>query len=213
MKRMNPATIFKASLVAMVTFHFFGIIGISSRFKELFLSTTPFVLVVSTICLFLNFKKATKSLVYLFLICSTIGYFAEVIGVNTGYLFGSYYYGENLGIKLFGVPLTIAVNWAGLCIASASVMTELKVSKPIKIILAGLIPVVIDMLIEPLCSKLDFWHWTDGKVPVFNFLTWLVFSLVFCAIYLVSEIELKNRFAKYYLLVQIGFFGLLNLLL
>jgi len=69
------------------------------------------------------------------------------------------------------------------------------------------------MLIEPLCSNLDFWHWTDGKVPVFNFFTWLVFSLLFCAIFLISEIELKNRFAKYYLLVQIGFFGLLNLLL
>lgn len=197
----------------MVTIHFFGLLGIASSSKELFLCTTPFVLLLSTICLFLNFQRVSKYLVSLLLICAAIGYSAEVIGVQTGYLFGNYYYGETLGLKIFGVPLTIAVNWASLCIASASIMHKVKVFRPLQIIIAALIPVVIDMMIEPLCSKLDFWHWTSGQVPIFNYLTWFVFSLLFCAIYIGSRVELRNRFAKYYLLVQIMFFGLLNLLL
>ena len=213
MKRINPATIFRASLIAMVTFHFFGVLGIWSSLKALFLCTTPFVLLLSTMCLFLNFEKVSKRLLSLFLICAAIGYSAEVIGVQTGYLFGDYYYGENLGPKIVGVPLTIAINWASLCIASASIMSRLHVSRPLRIVLAALIPVAIDMMIEPLCSKLDFWHWTSGQIPVFNYVTWLGFSLIFCAIYMVSQIELKNRFAKYYLLIQVTFFGLLNLLL
>ena len=213
MKKVNSETIFRTCLIATITIHFFGIIGIMSGSKELFLRTTPFVLLFSTICLFLNFERLSKYLVSLFLICAVVGYLAEAFGVQTGYLFGNYYYGETLGLKIFGVPLTIAVNWASLCIASASIMHKVKVFRPLQIIIAALIPVVIDMMIEPLCSKLDFWHWTSGQVPVFNYLTWLAFSLLFCAIYITSKTDLKNHFAKYYLLIQFVFFGLLNLLL
>jgi len=212
MKNGNLEKIFRTCLIAMVTIHFFGVLGISSNSKELFLSTTPFVLLLSTICLFLNFQRISKYLVSLLLICAAIGYSAEVIGVQTGYLFGNYYYGETLGLKVYGVPLTIAVNWASLCIASASIMHRVKLYRPLQIIIATSIPVVIDIMMEPLCSKLDFWHWTSGQVPVLNYLTWFVFSLLFCAIYIVSKVELRNRFAKYYLLIQITFFGLLNLL-
>ncbi|MEL6558552.1 MAG: carotenoid biosynthesis protein [Bacteroidota bacterium] len=213
MLKVSAPAIFRICLIALVTIHFFGVIGIASSYKELFLRTTPLVLLISTFFLFLNFSSLSKRLVILFFLCAAIGYLAEVTGVQTAYLFGSYYYGENLGFKVFGVPLTIAINWATLCIASASVMSQLKMPKMLQIILAAVIPVAIDMLIEPLCSQLDFWHWTSGEVPLFNYITWLAFSLLFCAVYLLSQSRLDNPFAKYYLLVQVIFFGVLNLLL
>ena len=213
MVKVSAPAVFRICLIALVTIHFFGVIGIASSFKDLFLRTTPLVLLISTLFLFLNFSSLSKRLVFLFFLCAAIGYLAEVIGVQTAYLFGSYYYGENLGLKIFGVPLTIAINRATLCIASASIMSQLKISKPLQIIIAAVIPVAIDMLIEPLCSKLDFWHWTSGVVPLFNYVTWLVFSLLFCAVYILSPARLDNPFAKYYLLVQVIFFGVLNLLL
>jgi putative membrane protein len=39
------------------------------------------------------------------------GFFIEVIGVNTGQIFGDYIYGTALGIKLWATPLLIGVNW------------------------------------------------------------------------------------------------------
>ena len=35
-----------------------------------------------------------------------IGFVIEVIGVKTGYVFGSYSYGDSLGFKILEVPVT-----------------------------------------------------------------------------------------------------------
>ncbi|MFI5421371.1 MAG: carotenoid biosynthesis protein, partial [Nitrososphaerales archaeon] len=55
----------------------------------------------------LGFRNA---LIFL-LITSTIGFLAEVLGTNSGFPFGKYYYTDFLGEKAFGVPVVVPLVW------------------------------------------------------------------------------------------------------
>ena len=45
---------------------------------------------------------------------------SEILGVNYGLIFGDYIYLDNLGYKVFGVPVIIGVNWIILTYISGS---------------------------------------------------------------------------------------------
>ena len=44
-------------------------------------------------------------------------------------------------------------------------------------ILAGLLCTLMDFVIEPIAIKYDFWSWEGNEIPLFNYLTWFVFSV------------------------------------
>ena len=75
-----------------ILFHIIGLIGILFINKQFFSSLTSFNLILSFVLLFwTQLKKGFPF--YLFLISSVIiGFIAEVVGVNTGFLFGNYHY-------------------------------------------------------------------------------------------------------------------------
>ncbi|TAH06721.1 MAG: carotenoid biosynthesis protein, partial [Sphingobacteriia bacterium] len=75
-------------------FHVSGLIGILfSPYKEWFIQNTPVNLLVMTVLLFWNQQKINRLLLLFFAIAFTVGMVTEIIGVNTGFLFGNYSYG------------------------------------------------------------------------------------------------------------------------
>jgi len=54
-----------------------------------------------------------------------VGMGVEMIGVNTGHLFGIYQYGVKMGAKFNGVPWLIGLNWFILMFCCGIVMTKL----------------------------------------------------------------------------------------
>jgi hypothetical protein len=97
-------------------------IGIYLGHLDWFISKTPMNLILGASLLYWNFppKNALRSWM-VWLIVYLIGMIVELIGVNTGLLFGAYHYGENLGIKVFGVPLLIGINWVVLTFLTAHI--------------------------------------------------------------------------------------------
>lgn len=89
-----------------------GLIGIWLGYRDWFLPKTIFNLLLGAALLLWNFpiKNGRKSLV-IWTSIYLIGIGAEIIGVNTGLLFGNYSYGNNLGPKIVGVPPIIGINW------------------------------------------------------------------------------------------------------
>ena len=59
--------------------------------------------------LVINNSMIKKFLIKLFLIF-LLGLTVEIIGVNFSIFFGDYKYGNNLGIKIFDVPIVIGFN-------------------------------------------------------------------------------------------------------
>lgn len=139
------------------------------------------------------------------------GLFIEILGVKTGKIFGVYYYGEALGLKFAEVPLTIGLNWIFLSLSSLSISQSITKNKIASSFIGAILMVFLDSLIEPLCSKLDYWYWQNDLIPIQNFIAWFIISFVFN--YIGSQIKFNkyNSMAMIIFVLQIAFFICLHL--
>ena len=138
--------------------HLSGIIGILSGHKEWFLEKTPLNLIAISILTLINVQNFSYKTILCFISAIIVGFSAEFLGVNYGYIFGHYVYGENLGFKLGGVPLTIGLNWAVLTFITYEMSARLVKHRSLWVIpIASLLMLALDIIIEPSTAKLDFW--------------------------------------------------------
>ena len=215
-------------LYLALLFHFTGVLGILfTPYKDWFVNSTPLVLLTMFILLSNTHIKYIKAYSLFFLIAFIIGMSTEIIGVNTGLLFGHYQYGKVLGPKIFGVPFLIGLNWFVIVFCSGTLLTQCidllqrkwnvniaKSASTVFIVVGGAaITTCFDFILEPVAVKLDFWSWENGQIPVFNYACWFIIS----AILLIVKMYLKkisvNSFATSLLFIQAVFFLLLNLFL
>ena len=91
--------------------HVSGAIGMGFFNRDAFLEMTSLNLLLMFVMLMWTEDRITASLIYSLVIIFVTGVVTEIIGVNTGILFGTYTYGDFFGIKVFDVPLLIGVNW------------------------------------------------------------------------------------------------------
>jgi len=154
-----------------------GIIGIYFFDSQFFLKTS-FVSIL--IPLFLFCYRSVRSLrdYFLFFLIFLVGYFAEFLGVNYQILFGKYAYGETLGIKIYGVSLIIGLNWLLLAVTTRAVVSRFINNDWIIVLLASLLMVGIDYLIEPVAPTLDFWRFEENPVPFSNFRDWFFVAVL-----------------------------------
>ena len=147
--------------------------------RALFLGLTPVMLILSFVLVVVEEGKWTRFNVFALLFIFAGGFFVEFIGVNYGYLFGDYQYGTTLGPKWKGVPLTIAMNWAMLCIASRSLVNLVTQHKALSAFLAAAVVTAYDYLLEPVAIKFSWWWWDEGIIPMLNYICWFGFSFIF----------------------------------
>ena len=183
--------------------HFSGAIGIAFFSPSFFVPFTP-------VNLFLNEQPINLRFVQAFLMAVVVGMTTEMIGVNTGLLFGDYSYGEIFGRKLFGVPVLIGINW--FCIVYASHVIAISIqgkrlgSKALVALLTASIATTFDWVMEPVAMKLGFWNWVGGEIPLFNYVSWFGISFVVSIGFSYLKIEANNKFAPYFLMTQVLFF-------
>ncbi len=209
---------FASSLI--IAMHFFGLIFmIYPPTRNFFISLTPLNLVISGLFLYYHHVIKENSF-YLFIVFAAFfGFFVEVIGVHTGLIFGNYWYGKTLGIKLLGVPLLIGINWATLVITSGSIANQVigkskdRIKLLIKAGIGAMIMTGLDFLIEPIAIYLDFWQWENQKIPIQNYIAWFIIAFILHFIYQKTNVEKHNYIAILLLITQILFFGFYNLAL
>lgn len=152
-----------------------------------------------------NLKKTSLVFAIIFL----GGYLIELLGTKTGFLFGDYTYGDVLGWKLFGVSLIIGVNWFAIVLAASNVARLIKTPVPVQALVGGLLCVAMDYAIEPVAIKYDFWTWVGGEIPLFNYITWFGFAVLFSYLYLINS-NTVNKTAVWLFGIWLLFFIALN---
>lgn len=203
-------TLFRSTFI-LVIIYFFGFVGTFTPWKDLFLLCTPINLLISAILLFFNHKNYNTSF-YVFCILSFLaGYFLEVIGVKTGYIFGEYEYGHTLGLKLINVPLVIGINWMILIYSAGVICNQLKMNLIFKSVFGAVLLVVLDFFIEPVAIKFDFWSWRAGIIPLQNYVAWFIASTLLLMLFYSLKFNKDNELAKGLYIVQLVFFILLNI--
>ena len=196
----------------LIIFHTVGLFGMQSAQREYFLSLSPMNLLISVGCLLLSYNDFSFRRLFDMLVVGMAGYTVEYIGVHTGYLFGNYAYGPNLGVKVGEIPLMIGVNWIMLSFSTIACVMHLKAPVMLKALLSAMLMVGLDFLIEPVAVKSGYWSWAGGNIPLFNYVCWLVISFVLHIYLIKRKTPVRNKLAIALFSILVVFFGILNIL-
>ena len=219
-----------ATFIAIL-FHVSGVIGILfTDHKDWFIQNTSLNLVLMSVLVLWNQPEKNKAFFGFLLISFLTGMGVEMIGVNTGRLFGSYHYGNRMGIKFNSVPWLIGLNWFVLMFCCGIVMTKLHhwikhqyevagitmtpVIEKLSLVFDGAsIALFYDWIMEPVAVKLGFWEWKDGIIPGYNYACWFLISMFLLWVFSKLKFNRDNHFALDLLIIQILFFLSLSIFL
>lgn len=197
-----------------VIFYVVGIIGISLPMTQsLFIKLVPVALLLSLVAILLFHQpEFDNRTILIFATIAVTGFFIEVIGVNTGLIFGRYEYGDALGIKIFNTPLLIGLNWLMLMYAGHSFTEKIKLSGWLSILVASMLILLYDLILEKIAPALDMWQWEYGIVPLQNYIAWFLITFLFQLLLQVTKVKTTNSMAFPIVLMQVAFFLLLLVL-
>lgn len=174
---------------------------------------TPYTLLLTCIVYLLHQPMDDWKFTLSFLVIALIGYIIEVVGVQTGWIFGVYAYGDGLGYKPVDVPLVISLNWALLISAGVITASRFFTNKHVVLLVAAVLVTAIDLIIEQVAFKLDFWQFESGLPGLNNYIGWLVVSYISPYFVYAHIIKGSRSIALIMLLLQVLFFTTLFLFL
>ena len=147
------------------------------------LSLTPVVIGILAALTVWFWDAPAKNRVYLAVTAIIIGMIVEIIGVNSGLIFGNYSYGPLLGLKIFGVPLLIGITWLLVTLSAWQIVSFSNLGKFAKIIVAAGLVVMFDLVLEQFATAYSLWAWQDAVIPLKNYITWFVVGAVIVTLY------------------------------
>jgi putative membrane protein len=199
-----------------IIFYCIGCIGLLlSITQPYFKILTPFALLINSFYLFIfhESKWNSKTIIIFALIFST-GILIEIVGVNTGIIFGEYSYGNSLGFKLFNTPLIIGINWLFLIYSCSSIAQEFFTkNKAFQVLFGATLMVAYDLILEQVAPKMDMWYWITDTAPMINYISWFLVSVLFLSLISFYKINTRNKLAFILFLLQFLFFIVLFLFL
>jgi len=188
-----------------------GVAGLSLELtKPLFVKLIPLNILLANLILFISMEKPDLRFLLLFLGIATAGFLAEVAGVKTGLIFGSYHYGSALGPKVLEVPLLIGLNWTFMVFSSVSIARQINIPTGFLPFMAAVLMLNYDFWLEPAAMRFDMWQWFSDVVPWKNYLAWFILGLAFCSAYVFSGPVYTNRSAARIFGIQFVFFVILR---
>lgn len=198
--------------VIIILFHIVGLYGfLTPSLVPIFKQLVPFHLLLMLALLFVSSGSKSRNIVMFYSGIYLAGFFVEVLGVNTGLIFGEYRYGATLGLKLWNTPVLIGVNWLILVYSIGVVLEKYQVANKLIFATIGAVAMVlIDFLIEPVAVKFDYWSWSNEIIPLQNYLGWFIVSFIMFLFFSVMEFKKQNPCAIVLLVSQAAFFLILN---
>jgi bisanhydrobacterioruberin hydratase len=211
--------------------HCVGLLGMIWIDKYWFARMTPLNLLL--MFFLITWSEPTKKISFFVFVAISflVGMISEMIGVQTGLLFGNYTYGSIMGLQVANVPLIIGLNWFIVLYSAIAalhffidyftkknnLLSASSAYSPISIMLifgSALLAVIFDWVMEPVAVKLGFWTWAgDGQIPLLNYLSWFFICTLLLSIFRILKIKPDNIFAVNLFLIQLMFFLFLRIFL
>lgn len=202
----------------LIILYVVGVIGIS--IWPAFSALTPYNLIVSAFLMLYGHAKTDNSFFINAAFIWIAAFVLEMTGTQTGRIFGEYTYGESLGIKIANTPVIIGLNWIIVAYCSIQMGHAVLKNFPLRNVQAaqlalalfgGVFMVILDLFIEPVAGKLNFWFWNNNLIPVQNFTAWFCFGTAFCYWMIKSGMMQNNMMGFRLYLIQLIFFAIINL--
>jgi putative membrane protein len=111
------------------------------------------------------------------------GFTVEALGVATGFPFGSYRYGGQLGVTLLDVPVVVPLAWAMFAYPAHAVGLRLGH----RVLATAWALAAWDLFLDPQMVREHYWTWDDphaglNGIPLTNHVAWLVVALLIAAL-------------------------------
>lgn len=135
----------------------------------------------------------------------------EILGVATGMIFGSYIYGQTLGLSVLGVPILIGINWTLIIMGSLALVKRRCSHSSLVALGTATITVIFDWIMEPVAIALDYWNWEGGDIPMQNYIAWFLIAFLFARIHEAKGLKSTSSIPSLIVVVQALFFLLLRL--
>ena len=195
------------TIILLVIWYEVGVVGLHlEQTKPLFQSLIFLNLVLSNLVLGLFHREWTMKFGIFAFVVFWVGYLVELLGVQTGLIFGEYGYGASLGPKVAGVPPLIGLNWLMLVYITGIIAQKWTSNIWLRATVSALLMVGLDLLIEPMAIRYDMWTWQAATIPIQNYFAWFVIawgmSYGFHSLYQ----EKSNPIAMPLYLIQLAFF-------
>jgi bisanhydrobacterioruberin hydratase len=184
---------------------FYAVFGVCAAFSLAYIpeaSHSSFGSLVAIVCisfpmirgLFLSYRWKGLLCVYAPLVILGLG--IEYLGLVTGFPYGYFSYGSNLGYKIFDIlPYTVGFSWAPLVIGAYVLSARVFSLRWKRILSSVLILLCFDGLLDPVAVDRMFWTYAHGGayygVPLSNFLGWILSG--FLGVWIVSFFFSKHR--------------------
>ncbi|SKB62291.1 carotenoid biosynthesis protein [Daejeonella lutea] len=195
----------------IVLFHLVGLYGFTHpALTDLFIALVPFHLLLMLALLIVSGYDGTAQIRLFATAVFFTGFMVEVVGVNTGLIFGSYTYGETLGLKIWETPILIGVNWLVLVYSTGVLLYPLRMNKYLFALFGAILLVGIDFLIEPVAIRYDYWSWNEEIIPFQNYVGWFVVSFLMFILFTILDFKKRNSSAVVLFVSQVLFFIILN---
>ncbi|MCZ4245412.1 carotenoid biosynthesis protein [Pedobacter punctiformis] len=201
----------KAAVAVIIIFHLVGLLGfLIPAAQPYFIKIVPFHLLLMFAVILLSYNANVKRLALFVSGVFLCGFLVEVLGVHTGKIFGSYYYGTTLGYKIAAVPLLMGVNWVILIFSVGQMMKSFKIRNSIVAsLLGGLALITLDFFLEPVAMKFDYWHWDYHEIPGQNYVAWFIVSVILLKFYYALDLKQQKYIGTTMFIAQLVFFVVL----
>lgn len=165
------------SLVSIYVFLVAGALGnIALQGPTVIVPSTLWVMAaIGLTSWYLSFRFTNKSLGALGAILLLI-FLTTASGVNAGFPFGDYAFTNLAGPKIWDVPVVIPFAWLAVLIP-AWVASD-RILRYQHLVVASLIVVAFDAVLEFAADTMDLWHWRGGSPTELTFISWFGISYV-----------------------------------
>jgi putative membrane protein len=146
---------------------------------------------------------------------TAVGFAVEAVGTRTGLPFGEYLYTDALQPRVLGVPVVVALAWAGMGLPAWAVAGRLVGSTPARIAVGAVALTGWDLFLDPQMVAEGYWTWPGGGayrgIPLSNFAGWLVVSAGLMAVFAAAAPGARSKLAAsaYLLMVVMEVLGFL----
>jgi len=201
----------KIAVAVIVIFHVVGLVGfLIPALQPYFMKMVPFHLLLMFAIIIYTYVGDVKRLLLFVSGVFLCGWLVEVLGVHTGKIFGSYYYGNTLGYKIAAVPLLMGVNWVILIFSIGQMVKSFKIRNSILASLIGaLMLITFDFFMEPVAMKFDYWQWDWHQIPLQNYIAWFIVSIILLKFYYALGLKQQKYIGAAMFTAQLVFFVVL----
>ncbi len=132
--------------------------------------------------------RGLKPAITLLLLCFFVAGGLEILSVHTGFPFGIYTYGSQLGFAVLGVPLLVPLCWQMMA-HNAATLARLANPKAAVLIASGAL-VAWDVYLDPQMVRGGYWTWQRNSgaftyvgIPLENYAGWFLTALIIFSLY------------------------------